>query len=89
MKKIAIVAILSILLLPSKDVLAWADSQEALNHLGFSPETIRVFNLQKTRMEDGPDYKVERTRYEQFRWNTIHNDPFALTFPFGEQLIKY
>jgi len=89
MKKLAIVAILSILLLPSKTVLAWADSQEALVHMGFSPETIRVYNLQKTRMEDGPDYKVERTRVQQFRWNIVHNDPFALTYPFAEQLIKY
>ena len=89
MKKLALFAMLVLLVSSSGPVLAWSANETDLVNTGFSPETVRVSNLQRSRMEDMQPIQQERTRWQQFWWNVYHNDWLGSTYEFGQQVIKY
>ncbi len=89
MKKLALLAMLIGVISSGGPVLAWSANEIDLHNTGFSPETIRLVNLQKSRMEDMEPIQQERTRWQQFWWNVYHNDILEPTYEFGQQVIKY
>lgn len=89
MKKLALFAMLVAMVFSAGPVLAWSANEIDLSNTGFSPETIRLVNLQKSRMEDMEPIQQERSRWSQFWWNVYHNDYLAPTYEFGQQVIKY
>jgi hypothetical protein len=89
MKRVVLLALLVAFMAPGGAAFAWSSNEIDLANTGFSPETIRVVNLQKSRMEDTEEIQQERTRWQQFWWNVYHNDILAPTYEFGQQVIKY
>ncbi|MEW5819281.1 MAG: hypothetical protein AB1782_03750 [Cyanobacteriota bacterium] len=89
MKKLALFAMLVVFLSTGAPTFAWSANETDLVNTGFSPEIIRVSNLQRSRMEDMEPIQQERTRCQQFWWNVYHNDWLGSTYLFGHQVIKY
>lgn len=89
MNKLAMLAVLIAVMSTASPVLAWSADEVDLANTGFSPETIRVISLQKSRMEDMEPIQQERTRSQQFWWNIVHNDWLGLTYEFGQWPLKY
>lgn len=89
MKKLALFAMLVGLMSTGSPTYAWSANETDLVNTGFSPETIRVVNLQRSRMEDMEPIQQERTCWQQFWWNVYRNDPLGGYYEFGQQVIKY
>lgn len=89
MKQLALLAVLVALTSTGNPVFAWSTNEIDLNNTGYSPETIRLVNLQRSRMEGLEAIQPERTRWHQFWWNVYHNDVLAPTYDFGHQIIKF
>lgn len=88
MKKVVLLSLFICFLLPSS-AFGWSAEGDALRKNGFSPEMVRVSNLQKSRMEQQEPAPPERTMFKQAMWNVVHNDWLAPPYKFGEYIIKY
>ena len=89
MKKIAMFAMFIALMATANPTFAWGVSDTQMKNSGFSPEVIRVVDLQRSRMEDMVPIPQERSRWAQFWWNVYHNDPIDSTYVFGHEVLKY
>lgn len=89
MKKLAVFMMLVAVLTTSSPAFSWGVSNEEMHNSGFSPELVRLTDLQRSRMEDMAPIPPARTRWQQFWWNIYHNDTLGSTYPFGQIVIPY
>lgn len=87
-KLVALSAIMIGLTISAAPAFSWGSSAEELDNAGFSCETIRVANLQRSRMEGVDPIRPRRTRWQQFWVNVVQNDWIAPTREFGHRYIE-
>lgn len=89
MKNLAVFTMLVAVLATASPAFSWGVSNEEMHNTGFSPEIVRIADLQRSRMEDMVPIPPERTRWQQFWWNIYHNDTIGSTYPFGQTKINF